>query len=355
MDRVEKFLQFARVFAERIPMLRGLALIHPAFGIFNLLVPTGENPSQRILDQLERGFEDVNNNLKRLELELKMEIERNRVFTAMSHINTGYYAVEQMQTSANPDSWKSNLKTTHGPTIEKDVNVVLDALSVFETLYIQSNGYRQKIIDLGAAISVNVVKGFIVFETCEDLKPENERRPVDERRSGILTKFQTVIDTVKRYTDMCEEKVSSNMEADIDRLLRENINKHERTTCEILGEFLKLKYDWLRISVIVYEIPEPCRGMVKGEFSFTRPRNSSTRGHFLKLEFAKKNTSVRYYKSDGRIGGIGRAENVLSGIRGVRTKSSDMLNLKLNTNMTTLIHHLCHVLKKIPKIVSYYF
>ena len=97
-----------------------------------------------------------------------MDIERNRVFTAMSHIRTGYETVQQMETSTNPESWKLVLQTTHGPNIELDVNVVLDALSIFETLYNLSNGDRQKITDFAAAISFNIAMGFIVYETCED-------------------------------------------------------------------------------------------------------------------------------------------------------------------------------------------
>jgi len=332
MERAEKFLLFARVFAERTTVLRHFALIHPAFGLFNLLITTtGENPNQRILDQMKRGFEEVNDNLRRLENELKMEIERNRVFKAMSDIETGYNAVQQMETSTNEVAWKLDLKATHAPTIEKDVNVVLDALSIFEALYNQSNGDRKKIVDLGAAISVNITMGFVVYETCEDLKPEGERRPVDERRQGIFSKFQTLIDTIKRYTDMCEENVSSNMEADIDRLLRENKKKDSSTTCENLGKFLELKYDWLWISAIVYSVfKRDCCGGVWAEHSIARRPydNSSERGRFLKLEFEEKNTCVRYYKkSGGTYSGYRKTEAILSRIE-VRTQSCDMLNAK---------------------------
>jgi hypothetical protein len=70
-----------------------------------------------------------------------------------------------------------HLKRTQGPTIEKDLNVVFDALSIFQSLYDTSNGNRQKIVHLGVVTCVYIVAGFIVCEACESAKPVNERRP----------------------------------------------------------------------------------------------------------------------------------------------------------------------------------
>ena len=206
-DKIEKFFLFARVFAEKLPdmifksgrdvngeernaqlktFFKYLSLLHPAFGLVNLFVPQGESQ----LRQIERMFDEVNTNMKRLENELKMGIEDLKVFTAMSHIKTGFDDVAKQQTSTNPDSWKSHIQLTQGPTIEKDLNVVLDALSIFETLYNHSNGNRQELVDLGAVLSVHVMSGFVVSETCESIKPAHERRPDGERTSRVSSKFQ---------------------------------------------------------------------------------------------------------------------------------------------------------------------
>jgi hypothetical protein len=315
-DKIEKFFLFARVFAEKLPdmifksgrdangedrnaqlktFFKYLSLLHPAFGLVNLFVPQEQGESQ--LQQIKRMFDEVNTNMKRLENELKMGIEHLKVFTAMSHIQTGFDAVVELQTSTNPDSWKSNIQLTQGPTIEKDLNVVLDALSIFETLYNHSNGNRQEIVDLGAVLSVHVMSGLVVSETCESIKPAHERRPDGERTSRVSSKFQRFTQTVRSYTDRCEENVSANMEADVESLLKKNREKSISENCEILGNFLKLKYNWLRISVFVYDRETRERHSRSNLIS----GNSSTRGQILKLDFEGKNTVVRYYKSDGEI------------------------------------------------------
>ena len=85
--------------------LECLSLIDPVFGQFaNFLIPE-ENEIEKVLKRIEEGFKEVNDNLKKVEHELKMELETLKVFTAMSHIKTGYDDVVQMETSANPDSW----------------------------------------------------------------------------------------------------------------------------------------------------------------------------------------------------------------------------------------------------------
>ena len=325
-DKAEKFLLILRVFAEKIPglisqsdaanlkeLLQCLALIHPVFGLVNLFVPPGENQMQKILEHIDRGFEEVNNNIKKLEGEVTMGIESLKVFTAVSHIKTGFDDVMQLQTSINPNSWKLHIKNTHSPTIEKDVNVVLDAMSVFEALYEQSNGDQQKIINLGAVISVYAMSGFIVCETCEGLKPADEKRPDAERRSGYSRRFATLIQTVERYTDMCEEKVSENMESDIERLLRKNGNKNLSENAKILNEFLSSKYDWLKTSVLVYDYRQ-----ISGEtHSFVKSGNSKTRGQFSKLKFENKSTVVHYYKADGEVTerAKGRVEDILKNLK----------------------------------------
>jgi len=72
---------------------------------------------------------------------------------------------------------KLHLERTHSRSIEREVNVVFDAISIFETLYNKSNGDRQKIISLGVVTSVYIFAGFITCEACENIKPINERRP----------------------------------------------------------------------------------------------------------------------------------------------------------------------------------
>ncbi len=83
----------------------------------------------------------------------------------------------------------------------------------------------------------------------------------------------------------------------MERLLKKNREKSLSENCEILGNFLKLKYNWLRIWVFVYERETKERKSRSDLIS----GNSSTRGQILKLNFEGKNTVVRYYKSDGEI------------------------------------------------------
>jgi len=82
-----------------------LKMISPMLAFVYPIFTSEVNQLDQVSEQIERGFEEVNNNLKTLENELKMELESSKVFTAMSHIKTGYYDVIQMEASENPITW----------------------------------------------------------------------------------------------------------------------------------------------------------------------------------------------------------------------------------------------------------
>ena len=99
------------------------------------------------------------------------------------------------------------------------------------------------------------------------------------------------------YVDMCEVHVSKHIEADMVHLLRENRGKNDEENCQILGEFLKSKYGWLRISVLISSSSLTYEGC----HSSAKSGNSRTRGQILKLNFEKKNTVVHYFRPDGEV------------------------------------------------------
>ena len=114
---------------------------------------------------------------------------------------------------------------------------------------------------------------------------------------AITTKFQAFQETIKYYVDMCEDHVSKHIETDMVRLLQENRGKSDSENCQILGEFLQLKYDWLRISVLISISSFTSRE----RHSFAKSGNSKTREKIFKLNFEGKNIVVRYFRPDGEI------------------------------------------------------
>jgi hypothetical protein len=60
-------------------LLQCLTFIHPVFGkVVDFLIPE-ENEIERVVEIIEHGFKEVNDNLKKLENELKMQLESLKV------------------------------------------------------------------------------------------------------------------------------------------------------------------------------------------------------------------------------------------------------------------------------------